>query len=203
MTATAKAHEKRDLRAMVFNIPNQLTWARLAVALVLFITLAYKLYLPSLVLLLVAAGTDWLDGYLARRWGMVTVLGRILDPFADKMVICGTFIFLAAIPHSQIAPWMAVVVVGRELLVTALRSFVEQQGGDFSAKMAGKLKMVLQCLAAALSLLLLHQVALRRVPPQDLALYWPTVVVVWTAIVLTLYSGAGYVRSAARSVLQA
>ena len=110
----------------------------------------------SLVVFLIAAGTDWVDGYWARKYGQITQLGRILDPFADKMIICGTFIFLAAAPQladgspaSGIAAWVAVLVMAREMIVTALRSFVEERGGDFSAKWAGKWKMVFQCAAAA------------------------------------------------------
>ena len=87
--------------------------------------------------------------------GQVTKLGRVFDPFVDKIIICGAFIFLAAEPASGVAAWMAVVVVGREMLVTALRGFIEQSGGDFSAQLAGKLKMVLQCVAVVASLVTL------------------------------------------------
>ena len=104
----------------------------MALALVLFVFLALECYLTSFVLFIIAAGTDWLDGYWARRYGQVTQLGRVLDPFADKLIVCGTFIFLAAVPltaegnsASGITAWMTVVIVGRELLVTALRTFVE------------------------------------------------------------------------------
>src|SRR5437016_11601425 len=142
-------------RRTVFNVPNQLTSIRLVLAIVMFVLIAYEYYLAGMCVFIVAAGTDWLDGYWARKYNQVTTLGRILDPFVDKIIICGTFIFLAAIPRSGMVPWMAVVVVGRELLVTALRSFLEQQGADFSATLSGKLKMVLQCVAAALSLYVL------------------------------------------------
>ena len=116
-----------------FNLPNQLTAMRLALSVVLFVLIVWKVYLAAFVVFLVAASTDWVDGYLARRYGLVTTLGRILDPFADKIIVCGSFIFLAAIPELQqyVQPWMVVVIVGRELLVTALRSFLEQQGADF------------------------------------------------------------------------
>src|SRR5215211_8666848 len=144
---------------VVWNVPNILTIARLVLSIFCFVTLTFDWYLTSLVLFAIAAGTDWVDGFYARRYGQITQLGRILDPFADKIVICGTFIFLAAVPPtitgrsaSEISAWMAVIVVGRELLVTALRSMAEGQGTDFSAKWAGKWKMVLQCLAAAASL---------------------------------------------------
>lgn len=179
----------------VFNVPNQLTSLRLILAIVMFVFITYELYLVSFVLFAIAAGTDWLDGYWARKYGQITTLGRILDPFADKVIICGTFIFLAAIPGSHLVPWMAVVVMGRELLVTALRSYLEQQGADFSATMSGKLKMVLQCFAAGGSLLGLYLSKLGDLP----AWYSPTLTaIVWAAIVLTVVSGVVYVLAAVR-----
>ena len=104
----------------VFNLPNQLTVSRLILSIVLFVLMAFHCYLASMIVFIIAASTDWLDGYFARKYNLVTVLGRILDPFVDKVIVCGTFIFLVADPASQVAAWMAVVVVGRELLVTAL-----------------------------------------------------------------------------------
>ncbi|MGD9647038.1 MAG: CDP-diacylglycerol--glycerol-3-phosphate 3-phosphatidyltransferase [Pirellulales bacterium] len=187
---------KKPVPAAVFNIPNQLTTLRLALSIVLFVLMAFKYYLVGTVVFVVAASTDWLDGYLARKWNLVTVLGRILDPFVDKIIVCGTFIFLAAEPQSQVAAWMAVTVVGRELLITALRSFLEQQGADFSATMSGKLKMVLQCLAATASLFYLSYVTGQRTPPGWLL---PALIAtVWGAVILTVYSGVAYVVAAAR-----
>jgi CDP-diacylglycerol--glycerol-3-phosphate 3-phosphatidyltransferase len=175
----------------LFNVPNQLTTLRLLLSIVLFGFVAFEYYLTGLVLFIIAASTDWLDGYWARKYGQVTNLGRILDPFVDKIIICGTFIFLAAVPGSQIVPWMAVVIVGRELLVTALRSYLEGEGADFSANMAGKLKMVLQCVAAGLSLFLLSYA-----DTHPSWLDWATTLSVWGAILLTLYSGVGYIQRA-------
>ena len=164
-----------------------------------FITWEY--YWASLVLFVIAAGTDWLDGYFARRYGQVTTLGRILDPFADKVIICGTFIFLLVAPGMLETPyglraWMVVVIVGRELLVTALRSFIEDRGGDFSAKMSGKLKMVLQCIAAGVGLFFLHYSDSR---PRRSPWVWDVFVVsLWAAVVLTVYSGLIYIHVAVR-----
>ena len=67
--------------------------------------IAWDFYPTSLVLFIIAASTDWLDGYYARKYGQVTTLGRILDPFADKVIICGTFIFLVAVPQMTEAPY--------------------------------------------------------------------------------------------------
>ena len=73
----------------ILNVPNQLTIARLVLSIVCFVFLAFDCYLVALVLFVLAAGTDWVDGFWARRYGQITRLGRILDPFADKIIICG------------------------------------------------------------------------------------------------------------------
>jgi CDP-diacylglycerol--glycerol-3-phosphate 3-phosphatidyltransferase len=184
------ATKTTNAKPNLFNVPNQLTVSRLVLSIVLFVLIALQMYLVSLIVFVVAASTDWLDGYYARKYGQVTALGRILDPFVDKIIICGTFIFLAAVPSSEIAPWMAVVIVGRELLVTALRSYLEGEGADFSAAMSGKLKMVLQCLAAGASLYALSQ------PERPQWLHYTLVVSVWSAVALTVYSGMAYVQRA-------
>jgi CDP-diacylglycerol--glycerol-3-phosphate 3-phosphatidyltransferase len=174
-----------------------------------------------MVLFIIAAGTDWLDGYFARKYNQVTTLGRILDPFADKVIICGTFIYLAAIPEMRNYLWpsMAVIVVGRELLVTALRSFIEEQGGDFSAQMSGKLKMVLQCIAAGVSLFYLSALGsdsaatpqigqqivaavsnMTHLAPSTwlLVLQWAMIGFIWSAVLMTVWSGVGYIVTAVR-----
>ncbi len=201
MSTTAKPS---DMTA-VLNLPNQLTIARLILSVVLFCFIAWQWYLTSLVMFLVAAGTDWLDGYFARKYGMVTTLGRILDPFADKVIICGTFVFLVAIPNSGLhelglRAWVVVVVIGRELLITGLRSFLEQQGADFSAAMSGKLKMVAQCVLAASSLAYLAWSASVAASGGAMPGWLPTMVTVsvWATVVLTVYSGVAYIFAAVR-----
>ncbi|MDY0165945.1 MAG: CDP-diacylglycerol--glycerol-3-phosphate 3-phosphatidyltransferase [Thermoguttaceae bacterium] len=188
-------------------MPNQLTTLRLILAVVLFGFIAWEYYLVSLALFIVAAGTDWLDGYWARKYGQVTTLGRMLDPFADKVIICGTFTFLIAIPAMSQVPWglrawMVVVILGRELLITALRSFMEEQGSDFSAKMAGKLKMLLQCVAAGACLFYLSYPVPAEGPlaiPGAPTWVWLAMVVsVWAAVLLTAYSGITYLLAAIR-----
>lgn len=170
---------------------------RLLLSIAVFALIPLEQYTLATVLFLVAAATDWVDGYWARRYDQVTQLGRIFDPFVDKVLICGTFIMLAEamVNYSiSIAGWLAVLVMAREMLVTVLRSYIEQQGIDFSAKMPGKLKMVFQCGAAVAALVALQ--------------YEPAAVPSWVnatligflvlTVVFTVYSGAGYVRSAAR-----
>src|SRR5262249_29256779 len=186
--------EKKIAGQPVFNVPNQLTAMRLLLAIVLFVLIGMQYFFTGMLVFVVAAATDWLDGFWARRYGQVTNLGRILDPFVDKIIVCGTFIFLVAFPTSGVQAWMAVVIVGRELLVTALRSYLEGEGADFSASMSGKLKMVVQCVAAAISL---YALSLGATNERPLALQWALDISVWGAVLLTLYSGATYVRRAA------
>lgn len=163
------------------NLPNVLTLARVAMTAAFVAVLSIYRFpdsnawaLPAaLILFIVAALTDALDGYLARRWNVVSVFGRIMDPFADKILILGAFVMLAGPqfwvdvmihvyageftfkgPVTGIAPWMVVVILGRELLVTTIRAVLESQGIDFSASLTGKIKMIAQTLGVAAILLL-------------------------------------------------
>jgi len=191
----------------MLNVPNVATIARIVMAVVLFALLSLGWYEASFVLFVLTALTDWFDGYWARKYGQITQLGRVLDPFADKLFICGVFIFLAATPllpdgtnPSGITAWIAVIVLGRELLVTTLRTFVEQQGGDFSAKWVGKWKMVLQCLAAGWSIVHLSYLAEGgaswQTPPPPAWMTHGLTIAAWSAVALTVYSGYVYVRAA-------
>jgi CDP-diacylglycerol---glycerol-3-phosphate 3-phosphatidyltransferase len=129
------------------------------------------------------------------------------------MIICGTFIYLAAAPQladgspaSGVAAWMAVVILARELAVTALRSFIENQGGDFSAKWAGKWKMVFQCVAASFSIGILQWYdATTRAFTSDLPAWvaYGLNISLWTAIALTIYSGYEYIVVALRTLRRA
>lgn len=200
MSTSTRAERVRRVRASIFNLPNQLTSLRLLLAMVLFGFIAWEYFLVGFVLFVIAASTDWLDGYYARKYGQVTTLGRILDPFADKVIICGAFVFLLVSPEMLKMPWyglrawMVVVIVGRELLVTALRSFMEERGSDFSAKMSGKLKMLLQCFAAGACILYLAYPSYGK--PVPVWLVWTTIGLVWAAVLSTVYSGVVYVMAA-------
>jgi CDP-diacylglycerol--glycerol-3-phosphate 3-phosphatidyltransferase len=135
----------------VFNVPNQLTAARLVLGLVLFALIelrdVFDVWKWCFVVFALAAATDWLDGYIARKQGIVSSLGRNLDPLVDKVVVCGAYIFLLTEPKAGLAPWMVTVVVARELIITSLRGYLESQGATFGADWLGKVKMGLQCAA--------------------------------------------------------
>jgi CDP-diacylglycerol--glycerol-3-phosphate 3-phosphatidyltransferase len=172
-------------RPPVFNLPNQLTAARFVLSLVLFGLIAGQQWIACLAVFAVAAFTDWLDGYIARKQGITSTLGRNLDPLVDKVLICGAFTFLIPEPGANIHPWMVTVVVARELIITGLRSFMENLGATFGADWLGKIKMGLQC--AALSAIF---VALRY---DDVwALGWVRDVLVYGMLVATALSGLQY-----------
>lgn len=208
-----------DTRA---NLPNLLTLSRVALAAAFFAVLSLRTGLqaetgpPDLwliaaaVIFLGAALTDALDGFLARRWGVVSTFGRIMDPFADKVLVLGAFVYLAGpgfrmsfkppgsaetefFQASGIYAWMAVAVIARELLVTSIRAVFESRGIDFSAGWAGKAKMILQSLAIPLILLIL---ALTE--PTRGTLWRPLIdALVWLTVLVTLWSGVPYIRRAA------
>lgn len=187
------------------NVPNQITVARLALAIIFFVVLSqyihgvapvWKLDLAAAIFVL-AAASDFLDGYLARKWGLVTPLGRVLDPMVDKILVCGAFIlfldngFQDSQGHNvtEMKAWMVLVIVGRELLVTGLRGFNESQGRAFGAGLHGKLKMWLQCIAApAVLFLIAHEDALMSAAAATTVkktLIWATVIV--TALSMLQY----------------
>ncbi len=147
-------------RPRVFTLPNQLTALRFVLALVLFALIAAEAWLSCLVVFLLAALTDWLDGYLARVRNLGSALGRNLDPLVDKVLLCGAFIFLLPLGHKEgwLAPWMVAVIVIRELAITSLRSYLESLGAKFGADWLGKVKMVLQCAAVIAIFVALHAV---------------------------------------------
>ncbi len=186
-------------RPSVFNLPNQLTTSRLALALVLFALIGWESWPWSLVVFVVAAITDWLDGYFARKQGLVSTLGRNLDPLVDKVLICGAYIFL--LPHGisegWLLPWMVTVIVARELVITSLRSFMENRGAVFGADWLGKLKMGLQC-AALISIFVFLWL---NTPDRSAGTVWFFATVrdglVWAMLAATALSGLQYLWRAA------
>ncbi|QDT64429.1 CDP-diacylglycerol--glycerol-3-phosphate 3-phosphatidyltransferase [Calycomorphotria hydatis] len=182
-----------------WNLPNLITISRLIASFVLFVLMSVtNAWLVCTVLFVVAVITDAIDGYLARKWNQITVLGRILDPFVDKIIVCGSFIFLLAVnidpdKNSGVTAWMVIIVIGREMFVTGLRSFLEKEGLDFSADVIGKVKMVLQSIAVAVSMTSLSPVfadVAGYILARDLLL--------WSTAAFTAYSGIAYTARAVK-----
>jgi CDP-diacylglycerol---glycerol-3-phosphate 3-phosphatidyltransferase len=177
-----------------WNVPNGLSLVRLVLAIAVGVLIEFQFFLPALICFIIAASTDFIDGWWARRFKQITKLGRILDPFVDKTIIGAAMIALVGVPGSGFAAWIVTLVISRELLVTSLRGMIEGSGGDFSAKQLGKWKMVAQCAAIIASLLNLLQ-------SEPVAwLQWTLVLSLIGAVILTLLSGWEYVLLASRSL---
>ena len=171
----------------IFNLPNSLTLFRIACIPVLVILLFFPhkatSFLAALVFAL-ASISDLLDGFLARRQQLVTTLGKFLDPLADKLIVSSALIML--VPLGRAPAWMVVVIVGRELAITGLRSMAVSEGKVISADELGKKKMVFQIVA--ILGLLLHYVYF-GVNFHVVGMFF-----LWLAVVLTLWSGINYFR---------
>ena len=186
-------------RAVLFNLPNQLTGMRFLLSFVLFYLISQELWLASLLIFIFAAFTDWLDGHLARTQNMQSSLGRNLDPLVDKVLICGTFIFLLPIGTTEgwLPPWMVTVVVARELLITGLRNFIEKKGVSFGADFLGKAKMILQC--AALISIFINLMNLEWINPTFG--FYARAALIYGMLAATLFSGLQYLIKAFQTIL--
>ncbi len=160
-------------------------------------------------LFVVAAVTDALDGMLARRWGVVSQFGRIMDPFADKVLVLGALIMMVG-PNFQaswqaggssvrhvagFAPWMVVAMLARELLVTSIRAVMEGQGVKFSADWSGKAKMILQSVAVPAILVAIAMDPAGTVR-EGSVVRSGIVVAAWATTVVTVVSAWPYVARA-------
>src|SRR5438105_11168387 len=145
------------------NLPNALTIARiffvpLLVAALVAESVSVRVFgmvitneWLALGIFLIAAATDLLDGYLARRWGQVTTIGTLLDPIADKLLISAALISLVQV--NAVPGWMVIVIVGREFAISGLRSIAAAEGYTIRASDLGKTKMIFQVIATSMVLL--------------------------------------------------
>ncbi len=185
-------------RDRLWTLPNLLTLSRLPLAVLLFACIAQQWWFAGLATFGVAALTDWLDGLAARRLHQSSAIGRNLDPLIDKVLTGGAFIYLLPVESAGLMPWMVVVIVGRELLITGLRGIMESHGIRFGADQWGKLKMVLQCavLVAILGLLAITP----HVPEKVVSvLRRVQTALIYLMLAATIISGVQYLWRAARS----
>ena len=175
-------------KAQIFNIPNILAFIRLLLAPVMFLFLVNQdasifsgidktwLSFTAAFIFVLASATDFFDGYIARTFDQVTVLGSILDPLADKMLTLAGFLGLMMLGSAS--PWAIFLILTRELFITGLRVSAVSQGLDISASWMGKVKTVMQMVAIGF-----------------LLMQWQGgTLLLWLAVALTLYSGYEYVR---------
>ncbi len=180
------------------NLPNSITLSRIASVPLLIWALSPKFPLHGIhgeqeifasAIFILASITDGLDGYLARRRGQITTLGMLLDPLADKLMVTAAYILLVAYNPRIVPPWIAVLVIGREFLVSGLRSIASSEGFTIDASEIGKLKTVIQIVSVVAAILNhrwdywnlwgfpvgVHLIAVT-------AIYWMTVVSVISAV---------------------
>ena len=177
------------------NLPNVLTLTRILlipVFVVLFVTPTPSRSLAAAVVFLIAALTDLLDGYLARRCGQVTKLGRLLDPIADKLLVLSALIVLVQV--DRVSALIAILIIAREVAVTGIRAIAATEGFIISAETTGKYKMALQVIAIVL--LILEGTALSEYGNVHLA----GIVTLYLSLVLGYLSGGQYVWSFWRQI---
>ncbi len=168
------------------NIPNILTTLRvLLIPVFIFFfcsDLAYG-HVVAMVIFVVASLTDFLDGYLARKWNLVSNFGKIMDPFADKLLVLTALIYLAI--EGTIPGWIVVVIIGRDLLVTSLRALAGEHGIIVAARNLGKYKTATQMVSIILLILGIHFIGM---------------ILLYIAVALTIISLVDYVMQLSKSL---
>jgi CDP-diacylglycerol--glycerol-3-phosphate 3-phosphatidyltransferase len=169
----------------IFNLPNCITFMRIGIIPVLFLLLlkpGKSLSLIIAALFILAAITDVLDGYIARKYGIVTRLGKFLDPLADKLIVTTAMIMM--IPIGRIPAWIVAIIIMRDLAVDGLRSIASTEGLVIHASRLGKQKTL--CQIIAVSALLIHY------PFFGADAHAVGMSVMYLALVLTIWSGVDY-----------
>lgn len=197
-TAVASSPSTPPPSSPIWNIPNLLSFVRIPLAVGVFACIVQSWWLVGLIIFLIATATDWIDGWWARKYGPLSLIGRNLDPLADKVLVCGAFIYLIPVEQAGILPWMVTVVVCRELLVTGIRGMVEASGKKFGADWFGKLKMGLQCAVLIGVLLLAWLRTLEGTADLLLVLNPIQRGLLWAMLAATVGSGVQYIVKAAR-----
>ncbi|MEO6488024.1 MAG: CDP-diacylglycerol--glycerol-3-phosphate 3-phosphatidyltransferase [Thermoanaerobaculia bacterium] len=185
---------REKLSTEIWNLPNALTLLRIFLVPFLVVVLLTRFdgrEYAGLTIFLVAAITDFFDGYIARKRNQMTRLGALLDPIADKMLMSAAFISLVEMDPSHVPAWMVVIIIRREFAVSGLRSIAAQQGVTIAASPLGKVKMVSQVVAISL-LILGHELGEFRLIGR-LAL--------WVVMLFALVSAIDYFVKFARAVL--
>src|SRR4051794_12085787 len=183
--------ERTKITSEIWNLPNSLTLSRIFLVPILVVVLLTKYSNRlGLTIFLVAALTDFFDGYFARRMKKITRLGVLLDPIADKLLMSAAFISLVELGLAR--AWMVVIIIGREFAVSGLRAIAAQQGVTIAASPLGKTKMISQVVAIAL-LIVSYELGEFRFTSE---------IALWVVVLFSLWSGVDYFLKFARSVLR-
>ena len=174
-------------RSNPLNLPNLITGFRFILAGFLALLLTFEqtqsMALFAWLVFSIAACSDWVDGYFARRYDSVTALGKLIDPLADKILVTTALIML--IPLDRIPAWVALVILAREILITGLRGVASAEGVVVAASGLGKIKSIAQYIGLGT---LIFPLGILPVPH----LHQIGLVIVYIALILTVWSGADY-----------
>ncbi len=182
-------------KSKLLNLPNILTLSRIAAVPVVVILLAFESKencFWAAAVFSAASITDWLDGYLARKWGIVTVLGKFLDPLADKLIVMAALIML--IPLDRVPAWAVLVILSRELIVSGIRSIASAEGIVIAASDLGKYKTIFQ-MTAIIGLLLHYKYHWFFGIEYDFlypSLHNAGIFLFYISLILTIWSGVDY-----------
>ncbi|HEY6843130.1 MAG TPA: CDP-diacylglycerol--glycerol-3-phosphate 3-phosphatidyltransferase [Thermoanaerobaculia bacterium] len=188
---TQRSTARPDVRDEIWNLPNSLTLLRIFLVPFLVVVLLTKWSdWVGLAIFLVAAITDFFDGYIARRLNKTTRLGALLDPIADKLLMSSAFISLVELGIAR--AWMVVIIIGREFAVSGLRSIAAQHGVTIAASPLGKTKMVTQVVAISL-LIVAYELGEFRFTSE---------IALWLVMLFALVSGVDYFVKFTRAVLR-
>lgn len=193
--------EDANSSAYLVNLPNYITMTRIFSVPVLIWILASRLFhgvdgrreLLACAVFIAASITDGIDGYLARKRGQITTLGMLLDPLADKLMVTAAFVALVQFNPAVVPAWVAVIVIGREFLVSGLRGIAASEGFTIEASDLGKLKMVVQIVAVVAAILAHRWYAWRWFDGKlIIGVHLIAVMAVWFMVVVSLISAADY-----------
>ena len=182
------------------NLPNFITLTRICSIPLLIWILSTSRFpsadgtkeLLAAALFIAASVTDGIDGYLARKRGQITTMGMLLDPLADKLLIAAAFISLVQFNPALVRPWVAVVIIGREFLVSGLRSIAASEGFAIEASELGKFKMVVQ-IVAVVAVILDHRWKFWPVyGPYIFPVHWIAMLAIWFMVLVSLISASDY-----------
>lgn len=181
------------------NLPNYITLTRIAsIPLLMWVLMSSRFStvngekeLLASALFIAASITDGIDGYIARRRGQITTLGILLDPLADKLLIAAAFITLMQFNPKLVPAWIAVVIIGREFLVSGLRSIAASEGFTIEASDLGKLKMCVQ-IVSVVTVILDHRWQEWPVGPYIFPVHWIAFFAIWFMVTLSLLSAGDY-----------
>jgi CDP-diacylglycerol---glycerol-3-phosphate 3-phosphatidyltransferase len=180
------------MREKIWNVPNILTLSRLPLTAILCWLIAIQSWWPALIVFLIAATTDAVDGWWARKFNQGTTFGRVFDPLTDKIMLGSAFIFLVQVPDSDITAWMVALILSREMLITGVRGYLESLGMKFGADWFGKLKTILQCIWLGEVLFYLAVATTIAQTSLDEVLSIINQILLWAMFLATMGSGVQY-----------